>query len=110
MNAQTWRVIAGIAVLAMLVFLGVLLIPPYIENWRLQAYLNDLGAAASIAKQSDDVIRTYVVNKAAQLGLPVHADDVHVARSGDGVRIEVLYIVHVNLSLYSVDLHFRPAA
>jgi hypothetical protein len=109
-TGQTGRAIAGIAVLAMLVLVGVLLIPPYLENFKLQRYLNDLGADEATAKLPVEVIRTNVVNKAAELGLPVHGDDVRVARSPEGqLHIEVLYVVHVDMSLYSVDLHFRPA-
>jgi hypothetical protein len=111
LNGQTGRVIAGIAVLVMLVLVGVLLIPPYIENFKLQRYLNDLDADEATARLPVDVIRTNVVNKAAALGLPVHGDDVRVTRSDDGaLRIEVLYVVHVDMSVYSVDLHFRPGA
>ncbi len=110
-SGQTGRTIGGIAVLLMLVLAGVLLIPPYIENFKLQQYLNDLDADAETAKTPVDVIRANVVNKAAELGLPVHTEDVRVARAGDGVvKIEVLYVVHVGMSVYTVDLHFRPAA
>ena len=110
-NEQTGRVIAGIAVLVVLVFVGILLIPPYVENWKLQQYLNDLDTKAATAQTPVEVIRANVVNKAAELGLPVHTEDVRVSRSADGpVRIEVLYVVHVGMSVYTVDLHFRPAA
>ncbi len=111
LDGQTGRMIAGVAVLAMLVFVGVLLIPPYVDNWKLQRYLNDLDADASTGQKSVDVIRANVVNKAGELGLPVHNEDVRIARSEDGVvKIEVLYVVHVGVSVYTVDLHFRPAA
>jgi hypothetical protein len=99
---------AGIAVLAALALLVVLLLPPYFENWKLQQYLNDL--AADPTPKSPEIIQSNVVNKAAQLGLPVRTDDVHVVKSGDALKVEVLYIVPINLGLYSVDLHFRPAS
>jgi hypothetical protein len=35
---------------------------------------------------------------------------VHVTRSENALKIQVLYLVHVGLPGYSVDLHFRPAA
>ena len=110
-DGQTGRAIGGVAVLFMLVLVGVLLVPPYVENWKLQQYLNDLDTDAATAQTPVEVIRANVVNKAAELGLPVHTEDVRVARSGDGsLRIEVLYVVHVGMSLYTVDLHFRPGA
>jgi hypothetical protein len=107
---RVWRAIGGIAVLAVLVLIGVSLLPPYFENWKLQQYLNDLSADPATAQKPADMIRANVVNKAAELGLPVHTDDVRVTRNGDGFKVDVLYVVHVDLSLYTVDLHFRPAA
>lgn len=108
--APFWRVAAGVAVLAVMLAVGVLLIPPYVENWKLQSFINDLAADPDIAKKPPETIRANIVNKAASLGLPVHTDDVRVTKVGDGFRIEVLYIVHIDLPIYTVDLHFRPAA
>jgi hypothetical protein len=51
-----------------------------------------------------------VLAKAADLGLPVVADNVHIQRAPESVRIEVRYAVHVDLPLYTVDLHFYPGA
>jgi hypothetical protein len=104
------RLIAGAAVLLILVILGVLLVPPYAANWRLQSYVNDLADDPATAKLAVEAVRTRVLNQAASLGLPVHGDDVHVGVTDGAVKIDVLYIVHVNLAGYAVDLHFRPAA
>ena len=105
-----WRIVAGIAVLVLLAGIGVLLLPSYIANWKLQHYLVDLTDDSSAASQPAEAIREEIVNKGASLGLPVHEDDVKVTGQGDSLRIEVLYVVHVNLALYTVDLHFRPGA
>ena len=104
------RVIAGGVVLVFLVTLAVLLVPPYAANWRLQSYVNDLTDDAATAQRPPDAVRAQVVNQAASLGLPVHSDDVHVAIKQGAVQIDVLYIVHVDIAGYTVDLHFRPAA
>ena len=104
------RMLAGIAVLLGMAAIGFLLLPPYFENWKLQQYLNDLGADPGTAGKTPEVLRANVVNKAAELGLPVHTEDVRVLKAGDALRIEVLYLVRVDLALYSVDLHFRPAS
>lgn len=110
MSGRTPRLIAGTAVLVILVILAIALAPPYIANWRLQNYINDLADNPATAKQMPDVVRTQVLNAAAGLGLPVHGDDVHVVTSDGAVKIDVLYIVHVDLAGYTIDLHFRPAA
>jgi hypothetical protein len=104
------RLIAGGAVILILIVVGVLLIPPYAANWRLQSYVNDLVDDPATAKSSAETVRTQVLNQAAGLGLPVHSDDVHVVATPGAVKIDVLYIVHVDVAGYAIDLHFRPTA
>ncbi len=110
MSARAPRLLAGAAVLLILIVLGVLLVPPYAANWRLQSYVNDLADDPGTAQLPPETVRTRVLNQAAGLGLPVHSDDVQVAVSQGAVKIDVLYIVHVDVAGYTVDLHFRPAA
>jgi len=109
-TAHAPRLIAGAAVLLILIGLGVVLIPPYATNWKLQSYVNALADDASTSKQTEEAVRAQVVREAAALGLPVSGDDVHVAISQGTVKIDVLYMVQVNVVGYAVDLHFRPAA
>ena len=110
MNDRVPRLVAGAAVLLVLVVVGVLLVAPYAANWRLQSYVNNLADDPTTAKRPAEVVRAQVLNKAASLGLPLHGEDVHVGIADGAVNINVLYIVHVDLVGYTVDLHFRPAA
>jgi hypothetical protein len=108
--AKAARLIAGAAILLILLVVGLVLIPPYAANWRLQSYVNDLADDPGTAKLPAAAVRVRVANRAAGLGLPVGSDDVRVSTSSGAVEIEVLYIVHVDLAGYTIDLHFRPAA
>lgn len=110
MTARAPRLIAGAAVFLILIGLAAFLIPPYASNWKLQTYVNSLTEDASVSKQPPEAIQTMVVNKAAALGLPVTADNVHVAVSSGSVKIDVLYVMQVNVAGYALDLHFRPGA
>jgi hypothetical protein len=109
-NRRAPRLVAGAAVLVILAIVGVLLVPPYAANWRLQSYLNDLADDPAVAQKPLETLRVDVLNRSARLGLPVQTQDVHVGRTESGVEINVLYIVHVDLAGYTIDLHFRPAA
>ncbi|MGD0298123.1 MAG: hypothetical protein ABSE86_13500 [Bryobacteraceae bacterium] len=104
------RKVAGVAVLLILASIGVMLIPPYVQNWKLQRYVNGLVDDPATATQPLELIQKEVVGRGEALGLPVHAGDVQVTRPQNSVRIDVLYIVHFDFAGYSVDLHFRPAA
>ena len=94
----------------MLVFLCVRLAPVYLENMRLQSYVEEIAQNAEAQTRPDELLRVAVLDKAAFLGLPVKAENVLIKRSSDNVRIEVRYIVRVDFPLYTVDLHFYPGA
>ena len=103
------RLVAGVVVLLILALIGLVLIPSYAANWKLQGYVSQLSRNPPAAAPAES-IRAAVVNKASSLGLPVRSDDVHVEVSQGAVRVDVLYIVRVDVAGYTVDLHFRPAA
>ena len=103
------RLAAGVAVLLALAAIGLALVPPYTSNWKLQRYVNELIADPATAKEPREAIRTKVVDKAASLGIPLRNDDIQITTSDDAVHIDVLYVVHVDMAGYTVDLHFRPA-
>lgn len=110
MTARTPRVIAAAAVLLILIVLGLILLPPYAKYWQLQSYVTSLAEDSATAKRPEQAVRAQILGRAAKLGLPVSDADVHVAISDGTVKIDVLYIVQVNIAGYGVDLHFRPAA
>ena len=104
------RIAAAVLILIILAILGVRLLPLYLENMRLQSYVEAITQNVENRTRPDDVLRVAVLEKAAFLGLPVKADNVHIKRSEDNVRIDVRYIVRVDFPMYTVDLHFYPGA
>jgi hypothetical protein len=104
------RIAAAVLILIILGILGARLLPLYLDNMRLQSYVEGITRDADNKTQPDDALRVAVLNKAAFLGLPVKAENVHIKRSEDNTRIDVRYIVHVDLPMYTVDLHFYPGA
>ena len=105
-----WRIAAAIAVLAALLGFGILFAPIYAGNLKLQSYVAEITHRVDSQNQPDEALRQNVLNKARELDLPVRADNVHIIRSSDGLRIDVRYFVRVTLPGYTVDLHFYPGA
>jgi hypothetical protein len=105
-----WRIAAAVVVLGVLVFLIGEFAPIYFHNMQLQNFVADLAARPDTAAKSDDLVRTWVIDKASQLDLPVRSDNVTIVHAAEGMRIDVRYFVRVNLPLYTVDLHFYPGA
>lgn len=86
------------------------MLPPYLDNFKLQQSLDELVARPETAALSEEILRTEVANRAARLGIPVRPSQVRIARGAEGIRVEVAYLVRVDFPFYTVDLHFRPSA
>ena len=101
---------AAAVVLAALLAFTAMFAPVYFRNLELQNFVSDVTQRVENRTNSDDVLRTWVLDRAHQLDLPVKEDNVHIIRSREGVRIDVRYFVRVALPGYTVDLHFYPGA
>jgi hypothetical protein len=105
-----WRIVAAASVLAALLAFTAMFAPIYYRNLELQNFVSGVAQRVENQTNSDDVLRTWVLDKAHELDLPVKEDNVHIIRSREGVRIDVRYFVRVDLPGYTVDLHFYPGA
>lgn len=97
-------------VLAALAGFCLLLVRPYYQNWQLQQDLERLAFDPKNQNADPAMLAAEIVNRSAQLGLPVRLDQVRIHRSEAGLFIELRYFVRVELLVYTVDLHFRPKA
>lgn len=105
-----WRIAAAVVLLAGLALFAILFLPIYFHNLEFQNFVADVAARSDSASKSDDLLRTWVLDRAHQLDLPVRSGDVKIAHSPDGMRIDVRYQVRVDLPGYTVNLHFYPGA
>ena len=105
-----WRIAAALIIVAGLALIGAKVGPIYLHNLELQNFVGDLSRRSETQRKTDDVLRAQVIQKAAALDLPVKAEDVKVVRNTDSVRIDVRYVVRVDLPGYTVNLHFYPGA
>jgi hypothetical protein len=105
-----WRAALGILILAGLAFFLVRFAPVYFRNLELQSFVSNVTHSGESQAKPDDLLRTWVLNKARELDLPVSDDDVHIVRGPEGMRIDVRYFVKVDLPGYTVNLHFYPGA
>jgi hypothetical protein len=90
----------GISVLVALTAVGTALAPVYFRNAQLEKSLRELAPA------SDAEVQQALIEKGRSLGLEIAPDHVQVKHSPDTGRVNVHYVVRVNFSLYTVDLHF----
>ena len=105
-----WRLALGALVILALIALGLALTPIYLHNLSFQHYVSALAEDPRTHERDDSLIRSSLVEKADELKLPVHFENIQITRTAETVRITVRYVVHVNLVVYAVDLHFYPGA
>jgi len=101
-----WRLIAGIGVLAAFATVIGFLTPVYVDDLRLHSYVVSLEKAPDPGPASDETVRAEVLTRARELDLPVKPNDIQFAHANGKLKIEMKYVVDVNLVLYPVDLHF----
>ncbi|MCP5117466.1 MAG: DUF4845 domain-containing protein [bacterium] len=104
------RKAAGITILVALAATVVLLAPAYYRNLQLEGSLERLVAQEDVGQRSDDELRAAIASQARALGIPIDTTQVRVDRALGPLRIEVRYIVQVDLEIYTVDLHFRAGS
>ena len=104
------RVAAAVAILSILVGGVILLAPAYWRNLKLQQHLESIVSEPDVEKRPDEQLQTAVSTKAASLGIQFNPDQVRVDRTSGTLHVEARYVVHVDVPLYTVDLHFRAAS
>jgi hypothetical protein len=87
--------------------IGAILLVPYGKNFQYQNALDDIASKATNA----DALHAEAVDRAARIGLPLKSSDVRVIPLPDGgFKVDVIYLVRVDVGFYAVDLHFHPSA
>jgi hypothetical protein len=103
LKTPVWRIVAGAAVLAVLVLIGILLIPVYLHNFELDRILRTSRIS------SENAAREFVLERARSLGLDISPNQLQLRRLPGTTTMEVRYTVRVSLSVYTVDLHFASS-
>ncbi len=103
-----WRAIAGFGVLAILCALLISAGFIYLDNYRLDRYMRDLASRPASVDLSDATLNRNILDRAQQLGLPVHATDIAIARDGGKLHITIAKYT-VQTSLVRMDLRLPSA-
>ena len=103
------RLIADVAILGALVYVGIKVIPVYVQNYELSDYIRQLAIQATAQRSSAAAIQQQVVVFAQHLDLPVNQENVKVAVGDSAITIALDYVVPVDLRVYTWVLHFAPS-
>jgi hypothetical protein len=104
------KLIFGLSVIVVSLYLCVMLVPPYYDNYEFQGEIQSEALYGANNSKPEEAIRDSVYKKAKELRIPITPDDIKVHRVGvngsGSVSIDVPYVVHVAIPGYPTDLHF----
>ena len=100
--------ITGCAVFVCMAAVGLLASQVYVDNYRLDRYMQSLAASADSATLSDTALSAKIVEHAKQLELPIRPSDVTITREGTKPHIRIARY-GVQTDLIRMDLHLPEA-
>jgi Domain of unknown function (DUF4845) len=111
---NTIKLVIGIAAIAAVIFIGVQVLPAYMNNYQFQDALNNEALAATYSNKTEDQIRDIAYKAAKDNDIPINPEQIKVVRSGTAgtgsLVIEANYTVHVDLPGYPLDLNFQATS
>src|SRR5512140_20777 len=105
------KALFAVVVVAVLIFLAIKLLPPYVNNYELQDSIDSIARMATYAQnKSDEDIRNDVLQKGKEIGIPLTADNVTIKKDQVECDIDVKYTIAVPVPGYTFRLNFNPTA
>mgnify|MGYP006993420925 CR=1 FL=1 len=93
----------ALTVLAVLIYLGVKVVPVMVNTYAFKDFLQEEARFASV-RRDDEEIRERVWKKARELELPVEMKQIHTERSNSRFDIAVRYSVPIVTPVYTYTL------
>ena len=108
------RIALGVAVFVLVAFLGIKLVPIFVNNFEFEDALKNDALQSTYSTKTEEDIREMVIKHARDCDIELTPKQVHVSRNGSfgngTLLIEVNYSVPVTLPGYSTTLEFHPSS
>jgi len=106
----TVKMFLGLFTMVAAFYVSAKLVPPYFNNYQFTDAVKDEATRDSYSSKSEDEIRKAIFKKAQEYDIPIAQDEIGVQRTGlqfnGTVAVKAVYVVHVDLPGYPLDLHF----
>lgn len=104
------KMVIGLAVIGIAIYLGVMLVPIYYNNYQFKDAVASEATLQTYTTKPEADIRDTVYKKAQEMSIPIEKDQIKVQRTGTvgtgTLLIAAPYTVHVDIPGYPMDLHF----
>jgi hypothetical protein len=98
------------AVIVLIIYSGVKLIPPFISDYELADKMQEQARYAVVNRYSEEQIRDNIFKVVQDLEIPAKREDIKVSATNALVKISLSYTVPVDLLFYHADLNFSPSS
>lgn len=95
-----WLLVLGLAIL-----IAWKAVPVKIASAELHDFMEEVARATGVNSTSEEVKKA-ILQRAAELKLPVNKEDVTVEKQGDRIRMRAEYVVPVEFPGYTYQWHF----
>ncbi|MFZ3211607.1 MAG: hypothetical protein WA188_08835 [Terriglobales bacterium] len=106
---KSLKPVIGVLLVVAALYAAWLVLPPYISDYEFQDDVTNEALVNSYSTKSELDIRNTLAKKAAEYGIPLKAEQIHVQRNGPELAIWADYSVHIDLPGFPLDLNFHPA-
>ena len=104
------RAVLYTAVIALVIYSGVKIVPPYLSDYQLTDKMQEQARFAVVNRYSEEQIRDNIFKVMQDLDIPAKREDVKVLASNAVVKISLNYTVPVDLLFYHMELNFSPSS
>ena len=105
-----FKTIGYLLFLAVAIYLGVKLVPPYVAEYQLSDKMQEQARFAVVNRYTEDQIRDNIYKVVQDLEVPAKREDIKVSATNQVVKISMDYTVPVDLLFYHLDMHFTPSS
>ncbi len=102
----------GVLVIFALGYLGFKFLPPIINNYQFQDAVDELASfslvrsGTSTTENPTETLRTEILKKAQEMGLPIDKEDVIVRLGNDRVEVTIMYVQPIKMPGYTYNYNF----
>lgn len=108
-GASRLKTVFGLLVLAAIIYCGIQIVPPFVNNYQLQDAMKEEARFAGVNRRDPESIKDAIFVKMRELNIPARREDIHVELNGPfSYLISLDYSVTVDLRFYQLRLQFHP--
>lgn len=100
------QLLIALVITAAIILGAIRIIPVYVRSYEFEDFMRAQAKFAGVEQKPADLIRQELLQKAAELELPISREQIQVLPRRGGVHIAANYSIQVDLVLYQPYLDF----